>query len=514
MPLVSVQFLIFIFFVTVFYFTVPKKWQWGVLLAGSYIYYFINSEWLILVLFAETLVTFGTGLCLEKQAESERIKIDALKESGTEDGIRDLLASGGKKRKRIMLCGVLTVLLTLVFLKYYNFFAENISYVTRHFGIAFPKLYLLLPVGISFYSLQAIAYMVDVYHGKIHADTSLPKFMLFMSYFPQILQGPIPRHKQLAGQLYEGHAFDFQRLCYGVQLILWGFMKKKIIADRATIPVNTVFDDPGNYRGLIIFFAAVLYYLQLYTDFSAGIDIARGFSQIIGIDLELNFTQPFFSVSVKDFWHRWHISLSTWLRDYVYIPLGGNRKGKFRQCVNILITFLISGIWHGSQWKYAVFGVCNGIFIVSGILFKDPILRLKQLCRIDDKLFSWRLFQMIRTFVIISFGSFFYRAVSLKTTLSMIRNCFTRWYSNAFLFDGTLNTLGIGTADWVLLLIMVFLLVAVDFVHEKGFRIRGWITTQGPVFELFVFLAAVTAVMILGVYGPSFNAANFLYQQF
>ncbi len=514
MPFVSVQFLIFLFLTAVLYFAAPKKWQWIVLLAASYIYFFINSEWLILVLFAQTLVTFGTGLLLEKQAEAEQAAVSALEESGSKDEIQAIRTSGGKKRKQTMICGVVIVLLALLFLKYYNFFAENISFLTRRFGIAFPKLDLLLPIGISFYTLQAIAYIVDIYHGKIHADTSLPKFMLFLSYFPQIVQGPIPRHKQLAHQLYESHNFDFQRFCLGFQLILWGFVKKMIIADRIAVPVSSIFDNPAEYEGAILYFAVAACYLQLYTDFSAGIDIARGFSQIIGIDLELNFTQPFFSASVKEFWHRWHMSLSKWLRDYIYIPLGGNRKGKFRQCVNILITFLISGIWHGSQWKYAAFGIWNGMIISVSFLLTNVFLRLKQLLKINEKLFSWKLFRILTTFLIISFNIFFIRGAGLKTSLSMIRSFFAAWYDLSFFTDGRLLKLGLEAAEWNLLAVMVLIMIIVSVLHEKGVSIREQIRAQGVVFEMLVVIISITAILILGAYGPGFDASRFIYQRF
>ena len=531
MPFVSVQFLIFIFLAGALYFIVPKKWQWAVLLVFSYIYFFINSEWLILVLFAETLVTFGTGLLIEKQSEAEQKKLEALGDTASKEEKKNIRASGKEKRRRIMLCGVLIVLLTLVFLKYYNFFAENLSFVTRRFGIAFPKLNLLLPIGISFYSLQAIAYIMDVYHGKIHADTSLPKFMLFMSYFPQILQGPIPRYKHLAHQLYESHEFDIQRLCYGIQLIIWGFMKKMIIADRIAIPVDTVFDNFSGYRGSILFFAAAAYWLQLYADFSGGIDIARGFSQIIGIDPELNFTQPYFAVSVEDFWRRWHITLGGFMRDYVFYPLslsisfsrfgkklrrvlGDDFGKKIPSFFAMFLVYILVGLWHGSQWKYAAFGIWNGIFIAGGILLTDVFIRMKQFLRIDEGLFSWRLFQMVRTFIIITFGSFFSRASGLKTAVIMIRSFFRAWYDCAFFVDGTLMKLGLEAPEWILLLFMILILLLVDIFHERGIFIRGWINSQGPVFEMLIVIAAVTAIIIFGVYGPGFDASRFIYQQF
>ena len=476
-------------------------------------------------------MTFGTGLLIEKQSEAEQKKLDALEESGSKEEKKNIRASGKEKRRRIMLCGILIVLLTLVFLKYYNFFTESLSFITRCFGIAFPKLNLLLPIGISFYTLQAIAYMADVYHGRIRADKSLLKFMLFMSYFPQILQGPIPRHKQLAGQLYESHDFDFQRLCHGIQLILWGFIKKMVIADRIAIPVNAIFDNHSDYQGLILFFAAALYGVQIFADFSGGMDIARGFSQILGIDLELNFTQPYFAVSVEDFWRRWHITLGSFMRDYVFYPLSlsrtfsklgkaarkvfGNKIGKkIPPFIAMFIVYFLVGLWHGSQWKYVAYGIWNGLFIAGGILLTESFERLKQILRIDGDLFSWKLFRILRTFTIISIGRFFSRAASLKIAVSMIRSFFTGWYDSSFFFDGSLLKLGINGPEWNLVMIMILILLLADLAHEKGLCIRRWITSQGVLFEILAVILAVTAIIILGVYGPGFDASKFIYQQF
>ena len=531
MPFLSFQFLIFICLTAVIYFCIPQKWKWGILLAASYVYFFINSEWLLLILFAETLVTFLTGILIEKQADADNKKLAALNETITKEEKRKMLAAGKNKRRLIMSCGICIVLFTLAFLKYYNFLAETVSFITRRFEFSFPSLNLLLPLGISFYTLQAIAYMADVYRGKIRADRNLLKFMLFMSYFPQIIQGPIPRYNQLAEQLYQPHSFEFQRFCYGFQLMIWGFMKKMIIADRIAIPVSRIFTDAADYEGLILFFAAAAYGIQIYADFSGGMDIARGFSQIIGIDLELNFTQPYFSISVEDFWRRWHITLGGFMRDYVFYPLSlsktftaigkktrrifGNSVGKkIPAFLAMFIVYFLVGLWHGAQWKYVAYGIWNGLFIAGGILLSDMFLRIDRMLHINTELVSWKMFRIFRTFIIVSFGRFFVRADGLKSAVRMMGSFFRGWYDCAFVFDGTLNKLGIGTAEWILILIMILILAAVDYLHEKDVFIREWIRSQGVVFEMLIVIISVTAIFILGVYGPGYDAARFIYQQF
>lgn len=321
MAFVSFPFLIFVAITAILYFVMPSRFQWCVLLVASYVFFYLNSKWLVLILFGTTIVTFATALKVYDVLEKGRQyrKEHAQDMSGKER--KAWKEKIKKKARRILTVGIVADLGILLFLKYYNFFAGNANWFLSRAGIQIPMLHLLLPLGISFYTLQAIAYMVDVYREKQKPDTNLFQFMLFMSFFPQIVQGPIARHNQLAHQLYEPHAFDYKRFMFGIQLIIWGFMKKIIIADRAAIPVDQIFDHYSDYAGWMIFLGAALYGLQVYADFSGGMDIARGVSQILGIELELNFTQPYFSRSIEEFWRRWHKTLGGWMRDYIFYPL-------------------------------------------------------------------------------------------------------------------------------------------------------------------------------------------------
>ena len=373
--------------------------------------------------------------------------------------------------------------------------------------------------------------MVDVYRGKIAADRNFLKFMLFMSYFPQIVQGPIARHRQLANQLYEPHDFDYTRMVRGVELILWGFIKKLIIADRIAIPVTAVFDNPGHYSGLLVLFAGIGYGIQVYADFSGGMDIARGFSQIIGIDLELNFMQPYFSVSVENFWRRWHITLGAFMRDYVFYPLSlskpfnaigkksrkliGDFAGKkVAPFIAMFIVYFLVGFWHGAEWKYAVYGVWNGVFIASGILLTDVYAKIKTRLHIREDRFLWRLFQIVRTFLIISVGRFFSRTANVRTALSMIKSIVTGITNFSFLKGSTIAALGLDKWNRLLLAAGVILLLVVDIQHEKGISVRERIAEQNLVFRILLVSFTITAILILGIYGPEYNSAGFIYQQF
>ncbi|MBQ1312827.1 MAG: MBOAT family protein, partial [Blautia sp.] len=444
---------------------------------------------------------------------------------------KDYKEKANKKAKGLLLLGVLSDLGILLVLKYFNFFAENANKGLRFLGFQLPMLHLLLPLGISFYTLQAVAYLVDIYRNKLKPDTNLGKFMLFMSFFPQIVQGPIARHAHLAHQLYEGHKFSYERFTFGLQLILWGWMKKLIIADRVMIPVGQIFDNYQQYTGLIVFLGAVLYGVQVYMDFSGGMDIARGVSQILGIELELNFRQPYFATSVEEFWRKWHITLGAWMRDYVFYPLSLSksfaslsRKTRkiFGQFVGkrmpaflaSFIVYLLVGIWHGPEWKYLAYGVWNGMIIMISILLVNVYAKMRSVCGIRETAFTWRAFQMFRTFILMSMGRFFSRAGGFLPAVEMMARSAKQWYNLAFLVDGSLIRLGLDNANWILLLIALIVIFGVDCLHEKGVFIRGAIARQPLIFRWMIYIGAILILLVFGSYGPGYDSASFIYEQF
>lgn len=438
-----------------------------------------------------------------------------------------------KKTRRILVLGIILVLGTLLFLKYFNFFGSNINSLLGIFrvGAVIPTLQLLLPLGISFYTLQAIAYLTDIYRGKVEADRNPCKFLLFMSFFPQIVQGPIARHKQLAAQLYEGHGFDYRRVTFGLQLILWGFFKKLVIADRLAAPVAEIFANYTRYHGLMVFLGAAFYGLQVYTDFSGGMDIARGVAQIFGIGLEENFTQPYFASSIEDFWRRWHITLGSFMRDYIFYPLSlskafANLSRKSRKLLGsfigkrlpsflaMFIVYILVGFWHGAEWQFIAYGLYNGIFIMAGILLGGVYDKCRSKLGIGANTFTWRAFQIFRTFVLVSFGRFFSRAASFEIAMGMFKQTFVKIRDLSFLTDGSLLQIGLSNAEWFLLLFAILLLFFVDHTHEKGIKIRESIARQGLIFRWAIYIGIIVAILIFGVYGPGYSAASFIYEQF
>lgn len=330
----SSSFLFFFPVVILLYFVIPPKLQWIWLLVSSYYFYLSWNVKYGMLLLITTVVTWAGGMFLEWY-------------------------KGKKWVKKACVGGCLFIDLAILgIFKYQNFVLDSIAGLAEQFGISLSfenRWDVLLPVGISFYTFQALGYVIDVYRGE-KAEKNIFRYALFLSFFPQLVAGPIERSKNLLGQLRQAHGFDYERVKNGLLLMLWGLFQKMIISDRLALFVNTVYNDYANYSGIIVIIATIFFAVQIYCDFGGYSDIAIGAAQVMGIDLMQNFNKPYFATSIKDFWKRWHISLTAWLRDYLYIPLGGNRKGKARKYINTMIVFLASGVWHGANWTYIYWG--------------------------------------------------------------------------------------------------------------------------------------------------------------
>ncbi|XME02218.1 MBOAT family O-acyltransferase [Lachnospiraceae bacterium C1.1] len=531
MTFTSMYFFVFILLIILVYFFVPIRHRWCVLLFANCIFYIINSKWLFFVFLSEIFFVYTVARIISTLNEKSEVYISKNRNNLSNEDIKNKRIIDKIKRKNIMFFGVMIVIFVLIFLKYYNFFVHNINLITSKRGYIFPSLNLILPLGISFYSLQAVAYLIDVYHGKCEADKNFLKFMLFMSFFPQIIQGPISRHKQLAKQLCEGHEFDYQRFCFGLQLILWGCFKKLVIADRLAIPVSIVFEQSYNYNGFMIFLALVEYGIQIYADFSGGIDIARGFSQIIGINLEINFKQPYFSTSIENFWRRWHITLGAFMRDYVFYPLSlsklFNKLGKMSRKIlgiefgkkiapflSMFVVYFLVGLWHGSEWKYIAYGLCNGFFIATSILLESRYRILIKKCRINDKSRSWKLFQILRTFFIITIIRVFPRSDRFLDAITLLKRLTKRFYDFSPILTGHLKEMGLNNANWIVLVIAIGVMLYCDYLHENGVNIREKIASKRLVVRWIIYYSAIISVVVFGMYGPDYDASVFIYQQF
>lgn len=337
----SYSFLIFFPIVILIYWIIPLRFRYIWLLAASYYFYMCWNAKYALLLLACTVITYLSGIFIYK-----------IKNSGKAEARRIIY---------MKLCVAFSFIINLgvlAWFKYFDFFVENLQKVFAHIGITLssPTFDIILPVGISFYTFQALSYTMDVYRGEIYAEKNFLKYALFVSFFPQLVAGPIERSKNLLKQVAVPHRFDYEKCREGFLLMMWGFFMKLVIADRAAIVVNTVYNNYEQYPGLYLVIATILFAFQIYCDFGGYSTIAMGAAKMLGFELMENFNCPYFSKSVSEFWRRWHISLSSWFKDYLYIPLGGNRKGKIRKYINLMIVFLTSGLWHGAQWSYVTWG--------------------------------------------------------------------------------------------------------------------------------------------------------------
>lgn len=498
----SLQFLIFFPLVTVLYFAFPQRVRWVWLLVTSYYFYMCWNPRYAVLIATSTVITFLSGLLIER-------------ENRQADQVRRV-----RRKKLWVALSFLLNLAILFFFKYWGFFSENVVALGGFLGVSIelPKFDVLLPVGISFYTFQALSYTMDVYRGEIYAERNLFKYALFVSFFPQLVAGPIERSKNLLIQVNQPHSFDPDRARDGMLLMLWGFFQKVVIADRIATLVDHVYTNWNEVAGISIVLATVLFAVQIYCDFGGYSDIAIGAAQVLGFSLMKNFNQPYLSRSCGEFWRRWHISLSSWFRDYLYIPLGGNRKGKWRKYFNNLVTFLVSGLWHGAEWSYVVWGGLNGLYQVIGDLLKPARQKLLSVLHVNREWKLWSALRMVLTFCLIDFAWLFFRAPDFPTALSMIRYTAHSLYPESLLAldaEGIrgLYTLGLDMAEVWLLLLCIVILALADLVKEKR-PIRPMITGLPVVPRWIVYFVCLYAVLIFGAYGPGFDAAAFIYFQF
>ncbi|MCQ2546172.1 MAG: MBOAT family protein [Clostridia bacterium] len=530
MAFTSLNFLIFALATVILYYIIPVNFRWVVLLAASYAFYLISSPKTFVFVLLTTVITYLGGLYIGNCNAGHKAYMDEHKaEMSREEKKAAKAASQSRKRKMVALILILNFGVLAV-LKYFRYYLQAA-------GI-FDAGELLIPLGISFYTFQSAAYIFDLYRNKIEPDRNIAKFALFTAFFPQIIQGPISRHDQLAHQLYEGHRFDYSNLTRGAQLILWGFFKKLVIADRVAILCSEVFDNYTEYTGGAVFVALLFYTIQIYADFSGGIDIARGVAQCMGIEMTHNFMRPYFSHNLSEFWNRWHISLSHWCRDYIFYPVAmskffgklgkslrnvfGDRIGKlFPVIVAQYCTFITIGLWHGAEFKYVAYGLYNGTVIVLGLLCEPLLKAAMEKLHIKAESKAWKLFQIIRTFFIVVCGRIFPKAASFGVAISMFFSMFR--LNHGVPFSETVMSLGLTGADFLIILVCCIIWFAVSLIQEKDMRLNGGDGNKGfrqmldekPLpLRWAILLAAFALILSLGIYGPGYDAAAFIYRGF
>lgn len=434
--------------------------------------------------------------------------------------------SGNKtKTKVIMWLGVIGIIGLLCYFKFFKESYVALQNILALKGIGLADL--IVPAGISYYSLSLTAYLIDIYHKKLQPETNYIDFLTFMTFFPSIVEGPINMYKKLSPQLKESHEFKPDNFYRGFQRAIWGYFKKVVIADRIGILVMGILTAEGS-AGFMLFWAMVLYSFQIYTDFSGGIDVIMGVAEAMDIKLSENFKAPLCSQSVTEYWQRWHMSLGEFMEKYIYYPIVLNRKvmkfskkipSKYMQKVfsatlASIIVFVVVGIWHGTGWNYVVYGCYQAIFVSSAVLLGPCYKTWKEKLHINDKCISWRLFAVLRTFVLLTFGRYFIKARDLTQAFELFGKTFHHKWNIGILFDGTMLNYGLDYKNQLVMYLSIVLLIIIDIVHFKGVKIREEFMKQDIVFRYVIYVLAIMSIVIFGIYGPGFTGASFIYQGF
>lgn len=480
----SFEFLIFYPIVSLLYFVLPKKLKWPMLLVASYYFYMFYQAELVVLIACTTLVSWLSSLVIERTDK--------------------------RWIRRLMLALTLVICFgVLFFYKYLNFLTGSVISIIELLGGEAPSLVvdLMLPVGISFYTFQTISYVIDVYRGDIKCERNLFFYALFVSFFPQLVAGPIERPENLIPQLREAHPWDNTNAIKGAKHMLVGFFKKICVADLISVYVNSVYNYPKEATALGVIIATVLFAVQIYCDFSGYTDIATGCARVMGIRLMKNFDHPYMATSIKEFWSRWHISLSSWFRDYLYIPLGGNRCGRFRHMSNIMIVFLVSGLWHGAAWTFVIWGALHGIYQVVGTLtrpFRDRLIeRMGYTPNSTPILWARRVF----TFILVCFSWLFFRANSVEDAGVLLGKLFTGWGHTATTF----SLMGLGVTEIILCIAAIATLAVVDRLVSYGDGSDG----SGALIKRGAFIYYVWIVLLVWALLLSKDmASTFIYFQF
>lgn len=489
----SIDFLIFFPIVLLVYFVIPRKTRYIWLLIASYYFYMSLSPQYLILLVILTLVTYFTGIFMEK-------------------------GSPGAKKCCMIACLIVSLGILAVF-KYSGFVMDSLNGIlsSLHLQPMENTFHPVLPVGISFYTFQAVGYMLDVYRGNSRAERNVVKYALFVSFFPNILSGPIERGKNMLPQienLKNLKLWDYDRITSGAVLMLWGYFQKMVIVDRVALLVNEVYDNYRMHGAIAVITATLFFSVQVYCDFAGYSNLAVGAAKLMGIELMRNFETPYFSRSVGEFWRRWHISLSTWFRDYLYIPLGGNRCSKARHYLNLMVVFLVSGLWHGASWGYVVWGALHGAYQIIGIQTKQLRRRIADRLQFRQESFSYKLMQTGMTFVLVGFAWIFFRAENVRQAGGMISRLFTRW-DPWTLFDESIYTWGLDRKEFWIAIFVIAVLLVVDLVRRvRQQDVIQLLSAQCIWFRWGLYLLLLFAILIWGQYGPEYDPQVFLYFEF
>lgn len=495
MNFISIYFSFFGFFLLLGYYSFPKKYQYIFILICNIIFYasYLNDINDAIALTCVILFSWGGGILLERCNTQRNARI-------------------------VLFFTIIFSIASLIYFKYSDFILDNLNHIS--FRLKSKEITwrysIVAPIGISFFTFQALGYVIDVYHKKTGTERNFLRLAAFVSFFPTITSGPINRAGNLLAQMQteEGKSISYDSLCSGFILVLYGAFIKMVIAGRLNVLTDTVFNNYKSYGGFILFFASVCYTFQIYCDFSSYSIIAIGISRMLGYKVEENFKAPYFAESIQEFWRRWHISLSTWFRDYVYISLGGNRCSNYRKNLNLLITFLVSGLWHGANWTFVFWGFLHGIYQIAGNVSKSirkyTIIKLN----IKTQCFSFHYWKKIFTFCCVSLAWIFFRSVTISDAFFYIFRMISRvdiWD----MFNGKIYQLGLNTLQMDILLFAFILFIILDYKkYKEDIDIDIVLYRQNFLFRCFAICGLFAATLVFGMYGPEFNIQDFIYIRF
>jgi len=488
----SLQFFLFFPVVTILYFLLPHRFRAYLLLTASVVFYMAFIPKYVLILAFTIVVDYYAGILIER--------------------------AEGKVRKGFLALSIVANVGVLAFFKYFNFLNGNLGALAEALGLhdPLPVLRIILPIGLSFHTFQAMSYTIEVYRGNYKAERNFIIYALYVMFYPQLVAGPIERPQNLLHQFREEHNFDYQRVVDGLKLMAWGLFKKVVIADRLAMFVNQVYDAPRGFAGLPLIVATVAFAFQIFCDFSGYSDIAIGSAQVMGFRLMTNFRRPYWSQSIHEFWSRWHISLSTWFRDYFYIPLGGNKVGWSRWQINLMLTFIISGLWHGANWTFITWGALNGFYLVFSLWTRGYRARIAEAVGLNAWPTVARGLRTGLTFFFICVSWVFFRAASMSDAFYILGHSFdglSGALSRGKLAElASLVTLAVG-GSIVNVLAPALAIIAMEILHylqEQGISIRQAIASRPPVVRWALYYGLVMATVLFGSYLPS----QFIYFQF
>jgi len=508
------------------YFLVPKKHQWIVLLTASYVFYFFTSSALPVYMIITTLTVFFAARKMDKIEQDTTKYINENKASLEREERKEIKNKAKKKKKHILIPTVILNIGLLVVLKYSNMFIGTVNSI---FSSDISLMKLAVPLGISYYTLQSIGYLVDVYRTKYSCEKNVAKLALFVSFFAQIVQGPFGRYDHLGKQLYEEHRFSFDRLKSGLTLMLWGYFKKLVIAESIAPSVNDIFSNIGEFNAIQLVMGTVYYSIQVYADFSGYMDIATGVCEIFGIELAKNFDRPYFSKSVQEFWRRWHITLGAWFKDYVFFPLSVSkvavslskkcRKKGWLNLAKLLPSYIalvfvwsLTGIWHGTDWKYMVWGAGNCVFIIINMQFEPLFGKIKEKLKIKDSNFVWRCFQIARTFVTVSLLRVCSRADTFADTGLFYKKIFILSGVKSIGFRTLFPAIDLYSLAVVLLGCVVFYIISL--LQFKYPEVRKQLFKKNYFVQSAVLMILIFSIIIFGTYGSGVDVSGFIYAQF